>query len=115
MALDYEDIVKMAGIPREIIEKLTHSFLDVVPQPEGERVIIQPSAIHGYGVWGMGTKITIYKDFNRTLAGRFLNHGESSGKVAIEGRDIVMYPDSNEELFFDYWQGMELLNQIGAK
>jgi hypothetical protein len=115
MAFDYDYMVKKLGIPKEVIEKLTHSFIDVVPQPEGEKVIIQPSGVHGYGVWGMGTKITIYKDFKRTLAGRFLNHGESSGDVVIEGRDVVMYPNSDGELLFDYWQGLELLNQIGAK
>ena len=115
MAFEYEEMVKRIGVPRETIEKLTHSFHDVVPQPDGEMVTIKPSSLCGYGVWGTGTKITIYKGKKRTLAGRFLNHGESSGEVVIEGDDIVMYPDSDGELLFDYWKGLELLNQIGAK
>lgn len=100
------------GLTVEKSDEICSTFIDVVPQPKDERISIRPSRTHGFGVWGMGTKITIYKGKNRTLAGRFLNHGESSGEVVIEGNDVVIYPNTRKEVYFDYIAGLELLNEI---
>jgi hypothetical protein len=102
------------GVSLEDAEDIAARFDDVVPQPDGEWFTVKPSPIHGWGVFDAKTSVTIFEGGLRTLAGRYLNHGETTGTMVVEGINLILIPNKSEgELFIDYEECIDLQKKAG--
>jgi hypothetical protein len=105
-----DELAKQYGISRAAIDEIALSFDDVIPQPDGEWFEVKRSSVHGWGVFECHYPVTLFKNGLRTLAGRYMNHGdEVTGYLRAEGRDVIYYPFWTEgEHFMDYEECINL-------
>lgn len=127
-ASDFRNVISSFGMSEDLVHSISVDESDLIQMPDGEgsKIMLCPSAIHGTGVFASAT-IEAFEiigpaliNGRRTPIGRYANHSSNPNSFFVKNDDGDIYMMAfkkisgckggfdGDEITLDYYQGLKL-------
>lgn len=127
-ASDFRNVISSFGMSEDLVHSISVDESDLIQMPDGEgsKIMLRPSAIHGTGVFASAT-IEAFEiigpaliNGRRTPIGRYANHSSNPNSFFVKNDDGDIYMMAfkkisgckggfdGDEITLDYYQGLKL-------